>query len=130
MPESDIKGGTVTRRTLIVGVLLMVLLVGTVRFGRWYFVRSTEIMLPPTAGEPMTMRMLAPSEPVHPPVVAPVEPAPAALATPEPAPVEPALAPRRAKSFWGNRGYVIKDRQSTYKSPAQLELLKRDFQAD
>ena len=40
------------RRVLIIGALLLL----SVGIARWYFVRSTKIIVPPTAGEPSKMQ--------------------------------------------------------------------------
>ena len=114
------------KRTVLV-IIGLLLIVGVVAVQHWREPRQRVTLLPPTGQEPLPQ--VTPMAPPQPPQeIAPPEPAPPVATTPVPAPAATAPASQpRAKRFWGNRGYVIKDRQPTFIKPSEMGILKREY---
>ena len=106
------------RRTLVVALVLL-LIGGWITMNRWRAPQRTARVLPATGSEPIVPVVpLMPVTPTLPPAAPVIEP---------PALSKTAPAPSRAKRFWGNRGFVVKDRQPTFIKPSEIETLKRDY---
>ena len=117
------------RRTFGTVLVILVLMVGFVALKHRHSTQRAMASVPPTGQEPMAavvapapVTSMTPAQPAQPavaqiaPPAMPATPPPAATPAPESSPVAPETsAPvKPTKRFWGNRGYIIKDRKSTY----------------
>ena len=106
------------RRTLVVALVLL-LITGFITMNRWRAPQRTARVLPATGSEPvMRIAPPVPATPTLPPAAPVIQP---------PTPSETAPAQPRAKRFWGNRGYVVKNRQPTFIKSSEIEALRREY---
>ena len=115
------------RRTWLVVIVLLVV-VSSMTVGRSRTPKPVVTILPPTGQEPIpAIQLMIPAQPMSIPTTPAIAPSASVVReSPAPAPAASPAAPR-VKRFWGNRGYVVQESQSTFVSPSELDALKRNY---